>query len=180
MSFSISSNTSLTGTEEKTFNMLFFYFQVACDCRMQNQLSVALTVNTGDTWNMIIIEGQSWGNWSHFLEELPQNIWSRMRGKDKWKIYVMESFTLQLSLTSAVLTCQWNVKVRRHTFSVCMLFPLKPSPTSSAGLEEEGGNDCYSISTDLCCMASLEGRWTLWGRSMKEICGYKVHNVLSL
>lgn len=55
-----------------------------CICEKRKRKSTsALTVNTGDSWNVIIIERQIGSSRSHFLEERPQRVWSAATGKEK-------------------------------------------------------------------------------------------------
>lgn len=103
------------------------------------QISDCLTVNTSDWWDMIIIEGQSWSSWSHFLEKGPQNIWSGVTRKE------MQRFLFRLTCCHV-----WNVLLMLQY--AC----LKTSHTCTAGLEEGRSNDCYTIGLNLCCMVSLE------------------------
>lgn len=90
---------------------------------MQNQSSKAQTINTGHGWNMIIIEGHCRGNWSHLFQEHHQHVWSRMTGKEMWKIDIMEIFCFGFYFPSKCSVDMWVTCVsgceEAHIFIEC-------------------------------------------------------------
>lgn len=53
---------------------------------MLGSVIAALTVNTSDSRNVVIIKGQSWSNRGHFLEEHPQSICSKEEHYEKLSV----------------------------------------------------------------------------------------------
>lgn len=53
---------------------------IFCDYRDQNQTFEVLTINASDCWEVVIVEGHFWNNWSNFTQVWPQIIWRRVTG----------------------------------------------------------------------------------------------------